>query len=125
MVVLKKVPANLRVSLVICLLPAVVGGCGGGASGTGIQGAVYEAQVVDSSGAPIAGATVTNQQTGEAVTTDATGHFAIALDSSADSNTIQVDGTVCQLGWGLAAGSRLPAGLPATEYVERLDRLRG
>ncbi len=35
-----------------------------------------------------------------------------------------VDGTVCQLGWGLAAGSRLPTGLPATEYVERLDRLR-
>lgn len=35
-----------------------------------------------------------------------------------------VDGAVCRMGWGLAAGSRLPRGLPAQEYVERLDRLR-
>lgn len=34
------------------------------------------------------------------------------------------DGTVCSLGWGLAASSRLPTGLMAAEYVERLDRLR-
>jgi AcrR family transcriptional regulator len=35
-----------------------------------------------------------------------------------------VEATVCRLGWGLAAGSRLETGLPATEYVERMDRLR-
>lgn len=69
-------------------------GCGGGASGTGIQEAVYQAQVVDANGMPVAGATVTNQQTGEAVTTDETGHFTISLDSSAELNTIAVGGTV-------------------------------
>ncbi len=35
-----------------------------------------------------------------------------------------VDGTVCRLGWGLAAGSRLPTGLSAEEYRDLLDRLR-
>jgi AcrR family transcriptional regulator len=35
-----------------------------------------------------------------------------------------VDQTVCSLGWGLAAASRLPQDLAVDDYKERLDRLR-
>lgn len=88
-------PAAERICVTAAVLMLMLSaGCGGGASGTGIQGAVYQAQVVDANGMPVAGATVINQQTGEAVTTDETGHFSISLDSSAESNTIEVGGSV-------------------------------
>lgn len=68
--------------------------CGGGSSGTGVQGTSYEGNLLDANSLPIAGAQVLNEQTGETVVTDEAGHFHIGVDSAVATNTLAVGGSI-------------------------------
>ena len=77
---------------VVLLCALLLSACGGGSSGTGIQGASYQGTVADATGSPLAGVTLTVQETGESVTTDSEGHFDLPLDPSVPANTILIEG---------------------------------
>ena len=60
--------------------------CGGGTSGTGLN--EYEGRVTDISGAPVNGAVMTVQSTGDSATTDANGEFLITSEASGEEVSI-------------------------------------
>lgn len=78
--------------VVFLLASLSIAGCGGGSSGTGIQGSSYQGVLTDSAGVPLSGVVLTVQETGETVTTNNEGVFSLPLDDSLPTNTIVVQG---------------------------------
>ncbi len=67
--------------MVIIYLLTVLGGCGGGTSGTGlgdVAQTTYVGTVQDPQGLPLASVQIENQATGDATTTDTAGGFSLA-----------------------------------------------
>lgn len=62
-------------SFVVLITSIVLTSCGGGTSGTGMN--TYEGRVGYDNGAPIEGATLTVESTGDSTTTNANGEFAV------------------------------------------------
>lgn len=80
-----KVKSNLRVFVtrVACFIAI---GCGGGTSGTGLN--TYEGRVSYEDGAPIAGAVLTLESTGDSTSTNSNGDFTI--DSTASGSEVSL-----------------------------------
>lgn len=112
-------------ALVVFALCLIVSGCGGGTRGTGDQlKSLVIGTVVDTAGAPLAGATVTQLETGDSTATDGDGVFAlaVAVEDGAASLLIEregFEGTVTLTGLG-EGGQATP-----TEFIITVDLVTG
>lgn len=70
----------LTTALLALLACSALGACGGGTSGTGMN--AYEGRVTDTSGAPVQGAVLTVESTGDSAVTDSNGDFLVQSTAS-------------------------------------------
>jgi len=103
------------VGTVIALLAAgilllTLGGCGGGTRGTGDQlKSLVVGTVVDTSGAPLSSATITQLETGDSTVTDGSGAFALEVAVEGGSARLLIEsggfeGTATLSGLGEGSG---------------------
>ncbi len=87
----------LGVAAVLVLLVFLFG-CGGGSSGTGLQGPVLEGLIVSPEGEGVEGVTVTVSETGDQTVSDQNGEFSVDVTEPVDGITVQLDGGQIQTG---------------------------
>jgi hypothetical protein len=105
---------RLAIALIFAVLSilAMLAGCGGGTTGTGGSGSDdFAGKILSLSGAPIALATVTVEETGDSTLTDANGDFTIQTTSAPpEKATLLVETATAQ-------GSAVVADLPDVPSV--------
>ncbi len=106
------------VSIGAVLLAGFLVSCGGGTDGSGVRS--FEGQVFSVSAEPLAGATVTIEETGDSATTDVNGEFEIhtGLAAAADTATFVVETGSTSVRGELVALSSRPATVAVVIVVD-------